>query len=60
MLGVVLFFTCPKCDAVSVVPRDVRERYCVHCRDWMDDPTGLATITEVPDEDNGGAERSSQ
>ena len=30
-------FTCPRCQAVSANPNDIREGYCGRCHDWTRD-----------------------
>lgn len=31
-------FTCPRCQAVSYNPNDIRERYCGRCHQFADQP----------------------
>jgi hypothetical protein len=33
-------FVCPRCQAESFNPNDIREQYCGHCHAFMGDPQG--------------------
>ena len=35
------FFRCPRCEAVSYHPDDIRNRYCGRCHLFAGDPAGL-------------------
>jgi hypothetical protein len=42
-------FTCPRCQAVSYNPNDIRERYCGRCHVFVDDPPLSPAVQKAMD-----------
>lgn len=45
-------FKCPICGAISYNPNDARERYCVRCHRFVDDPATPDLLTRTKADPN--------
>jgi ribosomal protein S27AE len=41
-------FTCPRCNMVSYLPRDIAEGYCGNCHDWTGTRPGDRCVHGYP------------